>query len=155
MTEKKTKTGKNGAKAKASKAAEASFMDGMEAMSAQWQKAFTGSDEMTAFYKENLEAWVDSAKASSESVEKIAAEAVAFHQKTLEGGAAVAVKALSAQSFQDVVEMQSDYTKTFVEGYMSQMSRIGEMWTEGVQAATAPLNSRMSAFMQFAQGNRF
>ncbi len=155
MTEKKTKSAKSGAKVKATKTTDVSMMQGVEAMTAQWQKAFAGSDNMTAFYKENLEAWVESAKVSPESVEKIAAEAVAFHQKTLEGGAAVAVKALSAQSFQEVVEMQSEYTKTVVEGYMSQMSRIGEMWTEGVQAATAPLNSRMSAFMQFAQGSRF
>ena len=66
-----------------------------------------------------------------------------------------AARALSAvKSVQEAVELQTNYARTALESYLSEMTRMSETVTASVKDSLAPLNERATAAMETLQSNR-
>lgn len=152
----KTNEAKKTAKNASTKAtpAEDVFADTMNAAKDQWGKMLGNNDVVADFQKENIEALTASAALANDSFEKITNESVAYQQKAVEDGMAIAGEALKAGSLQEALEIQANFAKAAVESYVGHMTKLGEMWSAGTQSALKPLSDRAGVVVQSAQNFR-
>ncbi|TNE56878.1 MAG: phasin family protein [Alphaproteobacteria bacterium] len=151
MTAKKTTTKKITKKAtpKVEKTVTAStknvqdfWTEGFEKAKDTWGKALNGAPEISEFHKENVNAIIASATAAGDSIEKIANESIAFHQKSFEDGVAAVNQAAGATTLQDAFEIQSTFAKSAFEAYSAHLNKIGEIWGAGAKQSFAPISGR-------------
>ena len=82
--------------------------------------------------KENAEATVASFGAVSKGFQKIAVELADYSKKVFDEGTAAAEKLLGVKSLDKAIEVQSDYVKSAYEGFVSQSTKLGEIYSEKV-----------------------
>lgn len=85
-------------------------------------------EEFQAIGKTQFDASVASATAFTKGMQTIATEFADYSKKSFEEGAAVVEKAAAAKSLDKAFEIQSDYAKSAYEGYVGQLSKIGELY---------------------------
>jgi len=79
---------------------------------------------------------------------------MAYSKKTVEDQVS-AVKSLSgAKSIQDVVELQTNFTKLALEAYIAEMSKMSEIVASSVKDSMKPLNERVTAMVERIQAAR-
>lgn len=130
-----------------SAATNVAFKDGVE-------KTLAALNEANVYSKKNLEAVVASVTAATKGAEAMGAEAVAFSKKTFEDNVAAAKTLAGAKSFQEVVELQTNFAKTAVEAYVAQLSRASEIFQASVKDSVKPLNERVTATVERLQAAR-
>jgi phasin family protein len=113
-----------------------------------------GYDQLAAFNKATVEALMQAANAASKGLEAINAEALAFSRQTIEESVAAAKAAIGTKSIQELIELQSDYTKQAFDSYFGEVTKIGDLMASITKEATEPLNSRVAAFVEMVQGAR-
>lgn len=123
------------------------FKDAME-------KSMTALAETNTYSKQNLEALVASATAAAKGAEAVGAEAMAYTKKTVEEQMAAAKSLASAKSLQEAVELQTAFTKKAMESYMSEMTRMSEIFTASMKDSMKPINERVTATVERLQAAR-
>ena len=103
-----------------------------------------GFEDMQKFGKVNAEATMKTLGAVSKSVQTIAVEMADYSKKAFEDGAAATEKLMGAKSIEKAVELQSDYFKTAYEGFVSQTTKLGELYAGLAQEAYKPFESYVS-----------
>ena len=104
--------------------------------------------------KRNLEAMVSSISAATRGAEALGAQAMSYGKSSMEQSAEAA-RALSAvKSVQEAVELQTNYARTALETYLSEMNRMSETVAASVKDSLQPLNERATAAMETLQSNR-
>ena len=92
-----------------------------------------------SFNKEMAEAVIEAATKASKGVETINSEVFTFSRHSMDEGIAVTKAILGAKSLQEVVERQTEYTKSAVEAYIAEMSKVRELAMDTAKAASEPL----------------
>jgi hypothetical protein len=87
-------------------------------------------DDMQKLGKNNLEATVKSFGALSKSTEAIAAEVVEYSKKAFEDGSKTLEKLLGVKTLEQAIAIQTDFAKTAYEGFVTQVTKIGELYSE-------------------------
>src|SRR5438270_7181306 len=90
-------------------ASNTAFKDGVE-------KTLAALNEANTVSKKNLEAVVASVTAATKGAEALGAQAMAFSKAGFEAQVAATKSLASAKSVQEVVELQTAFAKTFLEG---------------------------------------
>lgn len=122
-----------------------------QAMKDGFDKAVLGYDDITASSKENVDAFVESMNLSQKGIEAINGEALAYSKQALENGAAAAQAAFGAKNVQELIELNTQYTKSAFDAYLGAATKIGELFTSVAKDASAPLNARVNAAVEAAQ----
>jgi phasin family protein len=91
--------------------------------------------------KENAEATVASFGAVSKGFQKIAVELADYSKKVFDEGTAAAEKLLGAKSLDKAIEVQSDYVKSAYEGFVSESTKLGEIYAGLAQEAYKPFEN--------------
>ncbi len=141
------KTGK--AKAKPSETLKES-MD--SAVREGFDKALQSAAEYGSFVKANSEAVVESLNLAGKGIEAINAEAASYLKSSLENGVATAQAMASANSLQEMLELQADYAKSSMEAWFSELSTLGGLTTGLFTSALAPINERVTATVELTRG---
>ena len=76
----------------------------------------------------------------------IAAEMTDFSKKRLEDVIHAWEQLLRARSFPDVVEVQTRYAQRAYDDYMSEMSKLGEMYLDTARSASKPVEQTSRRF---------
>jgi hypothetical protein len=108
------------------------------------RKIMKSFEDMQKFGKENAEVTMKSLGALSKSVQTIAVEITDYSKKAFEDGAAATEKLFGAKSIEKAVEVQSDYFKTAYEGFVSQTTKLGELYSDLAQEAYKPFENYAS-----------
>lgn len=87
-------------------------------------------DDVSRFSKEYVDSGVKSFASVSKGAQAIAAEATDYSKKSLEAGSQVFEKLLTAKSLEKAIEIQSEYAKTAYEGFVSEATKIGELYAD-------------------------
>lgn len=95
-------------------------------------------EDMQKFGKDGADATMKSWGALSESVQAIAVEMADYSKKAFEDGAAATEKLFSAKSLEKAIEVQSDYFKTAYEGFVSETTKLGELYSDMAQELYKP-----------------
>ncbi len=109
-------------------------------------KMIKSFEEIQAFGKEGLEAYVTSATAATKGMQSIATEAVDFSRKSFEQNAAVFEKVLAAKSIDKAMEVQQGYAKDAFETFVSQFNKFGEIYANAAKEAYKPFEAKISQF---------
>ena len=125
----------------------------LETFAAEAQKSMTESmekvaksfEDMAAFNQASLDAVMKSASTSMKSAEEINGELVTYSKKSVEESMAAAKDFAASKSVMELVEKQSDFAKTYFDGYMKQMTKVNEMAMAAAKEALEPLSARVAA----------
>lgn len=143
MTTAKTANGK------AAKAAAGAFdyvnAASSEAVKEHIDRGIAAMSEVSAFGKENLEAWTASAVAAQKGAEALSARAVAYTKNALESHMAVTKSLMTSKSVQEFVEKQTEYTQGAFQAYVAELNAMSDLFAGVAKDAIKPLNERMTA----------
>ena len=101
-------------------------------------------EDMQKFGKDNVDATMKSFGAVSKSFQAIAVELADYSKKAFEDGTAAAEKLFGAKSLEKAIEVQSDYFKSSYEGFISQSTKLGELYSDLAHEAYKPFEEYMS-----------
>jgi hypothetical protein len=87
-------------------------------------------DEIQLFGKENVDVAMKSFGAASKGAQAIATEVADYSKKAFEDGTAAFEKLLGAKSIEKVIELQQGYFKTAYEGFVSEATKVGELYVD-------------------------
>ena len=127
---------------------------GNQAFKDSIEKSMAAFSEVNVHSKKNLEAVTASVTAATKGAEALGAQAMAYSKKSIEDQVAAAKTIASAKSVQEVVELQTAWTKSFLEGYMAQMNKMTETVAASVKDSMSPLNERVTALVERVQAAR-
>jgi len=132
---------------KAQAAGTQAFKDGLE-------KTTATLGEIGAHSKQNLDAVVASATAAQKGAEALSAQALSYGKTSWETGVAAAQTLSKARSVQELIELQTAYTKSAMEVYMAEMTKMTETLTASVKDSFKPINERVTASVEKFQASR-
>ena len=91
--------------------------------------------------KDNAEATAASFGAVSKGFQKIAVELADYSKKVFDEGTAAAEKLLGVKSLDKAIEVHSDYVKTAYEGFVSESTKLGELYAGWAQEVYKPFET--------------
>ena len=97
-----------------------------------------GFESIQNIGKENMDFALQSVEAVGKGFQAIAAEAADYSKRTLEAGASALEKLVAAKSLDKAVEVQSDFLRTAYEGYVGQVTKVGEIVSDMALGAYKP-----------------
>lgn len=90
----------------------------------------TGFEEIQKLGKDNFDVAVKSFGELNKNFQAIAAEVTDYSKRAFEDGTATFEKLAGAKSVEQAVEIQTAYAKKAYEDYVSQVSKLGEMYVD-------------------------
>ncbi|MBQ1540968.1 phasin family protein [Caulobacter sp. CCUG 60055] len=127
---------------------------GNQAFKDSVEKSLAALNELNAHSKQNLEAVVASVTAATKGAEALGAQAIAYSKKSVEDHVAAAKSLTSAKSVQEVVELQTAWAKSALEGYLAEVNKASETVAASVKETLTPLNARVTATVEKFQAAR-
>ena len=97
------------------------------------------SDQVQRAGKDGFDAVVSSFGEANKGFQAIAAEVAAYSKKSFEDGTRALEQLIGAKSFEQALEIQSQYAKKAFEVYVAQASKIGEMYIDLARSAYQPV----------------
>jgi phasin family protein len=140
--------------AKAKVQAERVQAAGAQAFREGIDKSVASFSELNVHSKKNLDAVVESATAAQKGAEAISQEALGFAKKSWEDGVAAAQTLSQARSVQELLELQTSWAKSSMETYMSQVTKMTDLFTASVKDSVKPINERVTASVERFQAAR-
>ncbi len=119
--------------------------DTQKNMTEQFEKFSKGFEGFTAFGQENMDALVKSSEIAAKAAEGIGSEVSAYSKKSFEDGVAAAQDLASAKTVTELFEKQTAYAQTAFEGFVSQATKMNEIYVAAAKDITAPLGARVTA----------
>jgi hypothetical protein len=98
-------------------------------------------DDMQKMSNANVDATVQSFEGVTRATQAIATEIADYSKRSFEHGAKAAEKLIGAKSLDKVIEVQSEYARTAYESYVSEVSKLGELYAGLAREAFRPYQS--------------
>jgi phasin family protein len=108
----------------------------------KFTKSFEG---LTAFGQENMDAVVKSSEIAAKAAEGIGTELSAYSKKAFEDGVAAAQDLAAAKTMTELFEKQTAFAQVAFEGWVSQTTKMNEIYAAAAKDIAAPLGARVSA----------
>ncbi len=110
--------------------------------------------DLSAESKQNLEAVTASAAAAQKGAEALSAQALSYGKTSWETGVAAAQSMAKVRSIQELIELQTSYTKSAMEVYLAEVTKATETLTASVKDSFKPINERVTATVEKFQAAR-
>jgi len=101
----------------------------------------TAFEEMQKLGKDSMDATIQSFGALSKGAQAIAVEIADYNKKVFEQGTAALEKMFGAKTWDKAIEAQTDYFKNAYEGFVSETSKLGELYLDMTKEAFKPFES--------------
>jgi hypothetical protein len=98
-------------------------------------------EDMQKFGRDSMDAALKSFGAMSKSLQNITVEWADYSKKAFEEGTAATEKLLGAKSLDKAVEVQTDYLRSAYERFVTQASKLGELYADMAQETYRPFES--------------
>jgi phasin family protein len=135
----------------ATEALETVSLASTEAVREQFDRGVAALSEVSAFGKQNVEAWLASANAAQKGFEALSARTVAFQKQALENHVAATKSLMTSKSVQEFAEKQNEYVKGAFEAYVAELTEVSELVAGVAKETLQPINERVTAVGQFVQ----
>jgi phasin family protein len=119
--------------------------DTQKTMTEQFEKLSKGMEGLTSFGQENVDAIVKSSEIAAKAAEGIGTEIGAYSKKAFEDGVAAAQDFASAKTMTELFEKQTSYAQSALEGFMSQATKMNEIYVAAAKDIAAPIGARVNA----------
>jgi hypothetical protein len=104
----------------------------------------TNLNELQKFGNANIEATLKSFDAYGRNMQAIAQEVVDYSKKSLEEGSRAAERLFGAKSLEGAVDIHSAYVRSAYEGFVSQATKLGSLYTELARETYKPFESQVA-----------
>ncbi|HKF99538.1 MAG TPA: phasin family protein [Xanthobacteraceae bacterium] len=101
-------------------------------------------DEVQKLGKDNVEATLKSFGAASKAFQAIAAEVTNYAKKSFEDGTAAMERLLGAKTLEKAIEVQSEYVKTSYEGFVTEATKLGELYADLAKESYKPFEGYLA-----------
>ena len=118
--------------------------DTQKTVTEQFEKLSKSFEGLTAFGQENVDAFVKSSEIAAKAAEGIGTEIGAYSKKSFEDGVAAAQDFASAKTLTELFEKQASYAQSAFEGFVSQATKMNEIYVAAAKDITAPLGARVT-----------
>ncbi|MEO1773980.1 MAG: phasin family protein [Pseudomonadota bacterium] len=115
------------------------------------EKMTKSMEGAASFGQQNMDAMVEASRIATKAMEGLSAEMMAFSKKSYEETVAAAKDFAQVKSLPELVEKQTAFGQASVESMMGELAKVGEMMSEAMKDATAPLTARMTASVDYAK----
>lgn len=112
--------------------------------------AFKSYEDIMAFSKENVDAFVKSSSIAAKGVQDVTTLVSEIAKANLEGNVEASKKIFECKSPQEVAALQQELVKTGYDKFVADASRIQEASTKIAEEATKPLKERFEAGVEKA-----
>jgi phasin family protein len=119
--------------------------DTQKTVTEQFEKLSKGLEGLTSFGQENVDAIVKSSEIAAKAAEGIGSEISAYSKKAFEDGVAAAQDFAAAKTMTELFEKQTAYAQSAFEGFVSQATKMNEIYVAAAKDISAPLGARVSA----------
>jgi len=119
--------------------------DTQKTMTEQFEKLSKSFEGLTTFGQDNVDALVKSSEIAAKAAEGIGTEISAYSKKAFEDGVAAAQDLASAKTMTELFEKQTSFAQSAFEGFVSQATKMNEIYVAAAKDITAPLGARVSA----------
>jgi hypothetical protein len=87
-------------------------------------------EEMQKLNKDNMDVMMQSIGAMTKGMQAIASEVADYQKKSFEESTAAMEKLVASKSLDKAFEAQSDFMKSAYEGFVGEVTKIGDMYSE-------------------------
>ncbi|MBO0734166.1 MAG: phasin family protein [Methylocapsa sp.] len=101
-------------------------------------------EDFQKFGKEQYDAAAAATSSIAKALQAIATETADYSKKSLESGSAFVEQLLGAKSYDNAIQIQSEYWKTSYAGFVAQATKMGELYTNLAKEAFKPVESIFS-----------
>lgn len=101
--------------------------------------------------KDSMDAALKSFGVASKGVQTLAVEATDYAKKSFEAGTAAIEKLSGVKTLDKAIEIQTDYVKTAFEGYVAQMTKLGELYSSIAKDAYKPFEGMVAKVVPAAK----
>jgi len=119
--------------------------DTQKTVTEQFEKFSKGLEGLTTFGQENVDAIVKSSEIAAKAAEGIGTEISAYSKKAFEDGVAAAQDFAAAKTVTELFEKQTAYAQSAFEGFVSQATKMNEIYVAAAKDIAAPLGARVNA----------
>ncbi len=105
---------------------------------------FPNFDAFQKLSKDGIEATTTAASEVTKGFQNLAVEASDFSKKSIETNTAYVEKLLSARKIEDALQIQSDYVRSSYEGFVAQVTKMGELYGGIAREAFKPVEGAMN-----------
>jgi len=119
--------------------------DTQKTLTEQFEKLSKSFEGLTTFGQDNVDALVKSSEIAAKAAEGIGSEISAYSKKAFEDGVAAAQDLASAKTMTELFEKQTTYAQTAFEGFVSQATKMNEIYVAAAKDISAPIGARVSA----------
>jgi len=98
-------------------------------------------EDFGKYGKEFADTGLKSFASLSKGAQALAVEATDYTKKSFEDGSALVEKLLSAKSFENAIEIQTDYVKQSYESFVAEATKLGELYADLARDAYKPFES--------------
>lgn len=135
-------------------AAERMNTAGNQAFRETIERSLSTLNQLNDVSRKNLDAVVQSMTAATKGAENLGSQAMTYGKSSMEQGAEAARALTAARSVQEAVELQTNYARTALEGYLGELNRMSETVANSVKESLSPINERATAAMETMQSQR-
>jgi len=128
--------------------------NGAETFKTGFEKAVKGYDQFVGYGKETVEAYTKAANVAAKGAETLHNEIFAWQKQSMEDALAQTKALMATKSVHEAFELQSDFAKTQFDGYVSQMTKLGEIFVAATKDSFAPIQGRVQAWVDTVQNVR-
>lgn len=127
---------------------------GNEAFKEGFEKFNQGFTDLSAMGKETVETFVETTNAATKTMEAMNSEVMGYAKQSMEDSVAAAKAAMTSRSLQELIEVNTDYTKSAFDAYMGQMNKLSDMWVAAAKDTVEPFNEHVAAWTEKMQSYR-
>lgn len=114
-----------------------------------------GFTDFQKLSKENVDLAIKSFGAVTKGMQSIAAEMADYSKKNFEASTVAFEKVMSAKSVDKAFEAQADYMRAAYDGYVAQVTKLGELYAGVAKDAYKPIETAVGkASSQAAQASK-
>ena len=110
-------------------------------------------DDANLYGKDAMESMMKSYSTATKGFQAIATETADYSKKAYEANLAHVEQLMSVKSFEDVVELNTSFAKTAMEGYMAELNKLGQMYSDIAKQSYAPAQAAASKATEIAKSN--
>jgi len=119
--------------------------DAQKTATEQFEKLSKSFEGLTTFGQENVDAIVKSSEIAAKAAEGIGSEISSYSKKAFEDGVAAAQDFAAAKTVTELFEKQTAYAQAAFEGFVSQATKMSEIYVAAAKDISAPLGARVNA----------
>ena len=133
---------------------ETAMKNGAAAMKNGFEKVAKNYDHLVGYGKETVEAYTKAANVAAKGAETLHNEIFAYSKQSFEDAIAQSKALMASKSVHEALELQNDFAKTQFDGYVSKMTKLGEIVAATAKDSFAPIQGRVQAWVDVMQNTR-